>query len=163
MSQHSRRFPKKMTASLAHRGPDDDGHEIRRFGEAVVGFGFRRLSIIDLSPLGHQPMINEITGDIIVFNGEVYNYQELEGLEEIGHQFKSNSDTEVVLRAFQQWGTGCINRFNGMFAIALYNPAANKVQIFRDRAGVKPLYYYWDGELFLFGSEIKGISSASGI
>ncbi|MBL0342420.1 MAG: hypothetical protein IPP71_16845 [Bacteroidetes bacterium] len=154
---------KKMTSSLAHRGPDDDGFEIRRFSDVVVGFGFRRLAIIDLSPKGHQPMINELTGDMLIFNGEVYNFSEIrKELEALGHHFKSQSDTEVVLRSFQEWGTSCVSKFNGMFAIALYNPTANKVQLFRDRAGVKPLFYYWDGELFLFGSELKAFHQHPG-
>jgi len=154
---------RKMTSSIAHRGPDDDGYEIRQFEDVKIGFGFRRLSIIDLSPLGHQPMINESNGDIIIFNGEVYNFAEIrEELEKKGHRFKSQSDTEVVLKSFQEWGTACLDRFNGMFAIALFNPLSNKVHFFRDRSGVKPLFYYWDGNLFLFGSELKAFHQHPG-
>ncbi|HMT29814.1 MAG TPA: asparagine synthase (glutamine-hydrolyzing), partial [Bacteroidia bacterium] len=152
----TREILKRMTHVIAHRGPDDDGYEIRKFENATIGFGFRRLSIIDLSPQGHQPMINESTGDIIIFNGEVYNFKQLRSeLEKLGHKFKSQTDTEVVLKSFQEWGINCVNRFNGMFAIAIFNPLANKVHILRDRPGVKPLFYYWDGNLFLFGSELK--------
>ncbi|MBK9048858.1 MAG: asparagine synthase (glutamine-hydrolyzing) [Bacteroidetes bacterium] len=153
----------KMTRSIAHRGPDDEGGEMRHFGDATVGLGFRRLSVIDLSPLGHQPMINDINGDILVFNGEVYNYAEIrKELESLGHAFKSHSDTEVVLKSFQAWGSACVHKFIGMFAIVIYNPSANKVHIFRDRAGVKPLYYYWDGTLFLFASELKAFHQHPG-
>ena len=146
----------RMTGAIAHRGPDDSGSEIRYFGDATVGLGFRRLSVIDLSSAGHQPMINEQNGDILVFNGEVYNFAEIrQELIEAGHKFKSKTDTEVVLRAFQAWGTSCVDKFIGMFAIVIYNPAGNRVVCIRDRAGVKPFYYYWDGQLFLFASELK--------
>jgi asparagine synthase (glutamine-hydrolysing) len=154
---------KRMTDSLIHRGPDDSGTEVRTQSGASIGFGFRRLSIIDLSPAGHQPMINEINGDMIVFNGEVYNFTEIrEQLEELGHRFNSKSDTEVVLKSFQQWGVTCVERFIGMFAIVLFSPATGKVHFFRDRAGVKPLYYYWDGKLFMFASELKAFHQHPG-
>lgn len=152
-----------MTNSLAHRGPDDSGFFIDRFEQATIGLGFRRLSIIDLSSAGHQPMVNAVNGDIIVFNGEVYNFKELRReLEQKQHQFKSNTDTEVVLKSFQEWGTACVERFNGMFVIVIYSPATGRIHFFRDRAGVKPLYYYWEGGLFLFASELKAFHEHPG-
>ena len=145
-----------MRESLIHRGPDDSGLEISETKEAVVGFGFRRLSIIDLTPLGKQPLTNEITGDVVMLNGEIYNYRELrKDLEALGHSFKSNSDTEVVLKSFQQYGLKCVDGFIGMYAIALHDKKNNRLVFFRDRAGVKPLYWYWNDDLFLFGSELK--------
>ena len=123
-----------MRESLVHRGPDDSGEAIMDIPGATVGFGFRRLSIIDLSPLGHQPMTNEATGDVVMLNGEIYNYRELrKDLEALGHSFRSNSDTEVVLKAYQQYGLKCVDGFIGMFAIALFDKKNNKVIFFRDR------------------------------
>jgi len=152
-----------MRESLHHRGPDDHGLEISDTNNAVVGFGFRRLSIIDLSPLGHQPMTNDVTGDVIMLNGEIYNYRELrKDLESLGHKFKSNSDTEVILKSYQQYGLKCVDGFIGMFAIALHDKKNNRVVFFRDRAGVKPLFWYWDDGLFLFGSELKTFHQHSG-
>jgi asparagine synthase (glutamine-hydrolysing) len=145
-----------MRECLRHRGPDDDGLEISETNHSSVGFGFRRLSIIDLSPLGHQPMTNEVTGDVIMLNGEIYNYRELrKDLEALGHKFKSNSDTEVVLKSYQQYGLKCVDGFIGMFAIAIHDKKNNRAVFFRDRAGVKPFYWYWKNDLFLFGSELK--------
>jgi asparagine synthase (glutamine-hydrolysing) len=147
---------KEMTNTLIRRGPDDSGFEFVHTNNAHIGLGFRRLSIIDLSAGGHQPMVNTETGDIMVFNGEIYNYQTIRiELEEKGLKFTSQSDTEVVLKAYQQWGIRCIDKFIGMFVIVIYNPSHHKVHIFRDRAGVKPLFYYWDGTIFLFASELK--------
>jgi len=145
-----------MRETLHHRGPDDQGEAFLDTAKAYVGFGFRRLSIIDLSPLGHQPMTNDETGDVVMLNGEIYNYKEIrQELESLGHSFKSNSDTEVVLKAYMQWKEKCVDRFIGMFAIALFDKPANQVVFFRDRAGVKPLYWYWHEGLFLFASELK--------
>ena len=109
---------KRMTDIIAHRGPDSEGH----YTDGPVGFGHRRLSIIDLSPHGHQPMANE-TGDVvIVFNGEIYNFQKLRvDLESHGHQFHSQTDTEVIIHAYEQWGEDCVHRFNGMFAFAIWD------------------------------------------
>ena len=138
-----------MRETLMHRGPDDSGLELFNTFSANIGFGFRRLSIIDLSPLGHQPMTNEVNGDVIMLNGEIYNYRELRNdLEKLGHKFRTNSDTEIVLKSFQQYGTKCVDGFIGMFAIALYNKNNNKVLFFRDRAGVKPFYWYWRDGIF---------------
>ena len=145
-----------MRESLVHRGPDDSGEEIADTRNATVAFGFRRLSIIDLSPLGHQPMTNEETGDVVMMNGEIYNYRELrKDLEAKGYRFKSSSDTEVVMKSYQHYGTKCVDGFIGMFAIAIHNKKSDTVVFFRDRAGVKPLYWYWQDDLFLFGSELK--------
>ncbi|HLT82126.1 MAG TPA: asparagine synthase (glutamine-hydrolyzing) [Cyclobacteriaceae bacterium] len=144
----------QMRDALAHRGPDDKGDLLVRAPTATVGLGHRRLSIIDLSPLGHQPMSAQ--GYHIVFNGEIYNFQEIrKPLVELGHQFTSHCDTEVILRAFIEWGPKAVDRFIGMFAFAIYDENQNRVYLFRDRAGVKPLYYFWDGSCMLFASELK--------
>ncbi|MFI5218340.1 MAG: asparagine synthase (glutamine-hydrolyzing) [Bacteroidia bacterium] len=147
---------KKMTGAVYHRGPDDDGYEIFNRNDVTVGFGFRRLSIIELSDLGHQPMVNEHSGDVIIYNGEVYNYREIRNeLEQDGFKFRGKSDTEVILKAYEKWGNDCVHHFNGMFAFVIYDAKKQKVIFFRDRAGVKPLYYYWKDGIFLFGSELK--------
>ena len=145
---------KSMTDAMVHRGPDDAGYEIFDQDNSSVGFGQRRLSILDLSPLGHQPMSFEhITVD---FNGEIYNFKEIKlALEEKGYSFKSWSDTEVIVKAYHCWGLDMLGKFIGMFAIAILDKEQKKVHFIRDRAGVKPLYYYWEEDLFLFGSELK--------
>lgn len=146
----------KMTATLNHRGPDDSGTEIYINDNATVGFGQTRLAIIDLSPGGHQPM--EYKNLSLIYNGEIYNYKEIkEELKTFGHQFISTSDTEMILHAFEEWGPGCVEKFIGMFAFVIYDKKEKKIYIFRDRAGVKPLYYYQREDLFLFGSELKAI------
>jgi asparagine synthase (glutamine-hydrolysing) len=154
---------KSMTDAIAHRGPDGDGF----YTDGPVGLGHRRLAIIDLSPAGRQPMANETADIIITYNGEVYNFQELQvELQALGHRFRSKTDSEVVVRAYEEWGERCVERFNGMFAFAVYDrrPAAGggrraggRLFIARDRHGVKPLYYYRDGSAFLFASEIKAL------
>ena len=147
---------KKMTDSMEHRGPDDAGHEVYEAPGVTIGFGQRRLSILDLSPLGHQPMH---FGDLIVnFNGEIYNFKEIrKELEEKGYSFTSWSDTEVILKGYHCWGLDVLHKFIGMFAIALYDKQKEQLILIRDRAGVKPLYYYWNKELLLFGSELKAL------
>jgi len=144
----------ESTDLMTHRGPDDAGYWVR----GAVGLGHRRLSIIDLSPLGHQPMFNE-DGEIgLVYNGEIYNYLELyRELRQSGHRFRSQSDTEVIIHGYEQWGFDCLQRFNGMFAFGLWDEGRQSLWVARDRLGVKPLYYFWDGEVFLFSSEIKPI------
>ncbi len=145
-----------MIEVIFHRGPDDHGIELRTAGQAQLGFGFRRLSIIDLTDAGHQPMIDDQTGNLIVFNGEVYNFSEIRReLEKEGFSFKSRTDTEVILKAYARWGKDCVRRFNGMFAIVIHDLPGNKVLMIRDRLGVKPLHYYWNDDVFLFGSELK--------
>lgn len=146
----------KMTDVLTHRGPDDSGYKVWNTEKATIGFGHRRLSIIDLSPLGHQPMYSTDGRWAIVFNGEIYNYKEIQAeLRTLGYQFKSNSDTEVIIYAVDCWGLAAVHRFIGMFSFALYDTKNNKIHLVRDRAGVKPLYYYWQDNLFMFGSELK--------
>lgn len=145
-----------MTNILEHRGPDDKGYKLWNKEKMSIGFGHRRLSIIDLSPLGHQPMFSKNGRWAIVFNGEVYNYKEIQAeLIALGYQFASNSDTEVIINAFDCWGEKAVHKFIGMFAFVLYDMRDNQILIFRDRAGVKPLYYYWKDGLFLFASELK--------
>lgn len=147
---------RSMSNAIIHRGPDDSGNEIYDTPSAQVGFGFRRLSIIELSTLGHQPMHYPEKGLSIIFNGEIYNFREIrKELETLGYSFRSHSDTEVILKSYAQWGTECVHRFIGMFAIAVYDAPAQRVILFRDRAGVKPLFYYQQHGLLLFGSELK--------
>lgn len=148
----------EMNETLHHRGPDDGG--IWQFEEenVFIGIAHRRLSIMDLSVLGHQPMFSQDGNFAIVFNGEVYNFKDLKiELEGLGYFFKSNSDTEVILAAYQQWGEAAIKRIDGMFAYALVDIKKNKMICARDRIGKKPFYYYWDGQTFIFASEIKAI------
>ncbi|MBV8686768.1 MAG: asparagine synthase (glutamine-hydrolyzing) [Alphaproteobacteria bacterium] len=141
-----------MTGAIARRGPDDCGYYL----EDGVGLGHRRLSIIDLSPLGHQPMRFERL--VTVFNGEIYNYREVaEELVRRGYSFTSSSDTEVVLKAFHCWGPRCVERFIGMFAFALWDEAEKALYLIRDRAGVKPLYYYEKDGRFAFASTLNGL------
>ena len=142
------------TDLMAHRGPDDAGYWV----QGSLGLGHRRLSIIDLSPLGHQPMFNEDGAVALVYNGEIYNYQELfQPLRDQGHCFKSKSDTEVIIHAYEEFGFDCLQKFNGMFAFGLWDEGRQLLWVARDRLGIKPLYYYWDGSVFIFASEIKPI------
>lgn len=143
-----------MTDILHHRGPDDSGYSFYENEYADVGLGHRRLSILDLSTHGHQPMGFENLE--IVFNGEVYNFKEIkEELKKNGYTFYSDSDTEVILKAYHKWGIKAVDRFNGMFALVIYDKISEKLILLRDRAGVKPLYYYHKDNLFLFASELK--------
>lgn len=145
---------RKMTQKLAHRGPDDEGV----FADGPVGLGHRRLSIIDVSKLGHQPMSNEDDTIWIAYNGEIYNFLEIrESLVKLGHKFRSKTDTEVVLHSYEQWGADCLEKFNGMFAFAIFDKKSGQFFLARDRFGKKPLYYYLDSEKFVFASEIKAI------
>lgn len=151
-----------MTNSMAHRGPDDRGHVILSYDDNIdknyVAFGHRRLKIIDLSDKAHQPMLNP-RGDIaITYNGEIYNYLELKNeLIKKGYSFISTSDTEVILKSYKEWGIDCFERFNGMWALAIFDKKRRKVILSRDRLGKKPLYYYKTQDLFIFASEIKAI------
>jgi len=143
---------KQMTDSLSHRGPDGEGCWVDSF----IGLGHRRLAVIDLSDLAHQPM--QAGHHMISYNGEVYNYQNLRAeLESLGHAFVSRSDTEVVLKAYAQWGENCLGRFNGMFAFAIWDARTKRLFLARDRYGMKPLYYYHKGATLVFASEIKAI------
>lgn len=147
---------KRMTDAIAHRGPDGEGQWI----EGNVGIGHRRLAIIDLSPAGHQPMI---TGDhryVLSYNGEIYNYREIRTeLEALGYWFRSQTDSEVVLNALAQWGPDALLKFNGMFGLALWDRKEKTLLLARDRYGIKPLYYAWQGQCFAFGSEQKAITA----
>jgi asparagine synthase (glutamine-hydrolysing) len=172
----------KMTNVLHHRGRDDDGFLAVNFdsrkaypltgkGSKVPGLkleefntpvhlflGHRRLSILDLSPSGHQPMSNEDGTLWIVHNGEVYNFLEIKKeLESLGHDFRSRTDTEVILHAYKEWGVDCLSRFNGMWAFAIWDLPKKRIFCSRDRAGVKPFYYLYDGKRFCFTSEIKAL------
>ena len=143
-----------MRDSLSHRGPDDAG----TWTQGPVGLGHRRLSIIDLSPAGHQPMCNEDGTIWIAFNGEIYNFQELRTeLEGRGHHFKSQTDTEVVLHLFEDLGIRCVERLNGMFAFSIWDRRNKRLYLARDRLGIKPLYYSLQGRSLLWGSELKAL------
>lgn len=149
---------KRMTDAIAHRGPDGEGHYI----DGGLGLGHRRLAIIDLSEAGHQPMSTEDGRYVIAYNGEVYNFKELRiELESIGHRFHSSTDSEVVLKALAEWGEQALTRFNGMFALALWDKSERRLMLARDRYGIKPLYYAWVGSTLLFASEIKAIIASS--
>jgi asparagine synthase (glutamine-hydrolysing) len=147
---------KNMTDRIQHRGPDGEGF----FVENHIGLGHRRLAIIDLSPAGHQPMISRNQQIVLSYNGEIYNFQELRlELESLGHQFRSRTDTEVVLNAWLEWGEAAVHKFNGMFAFAIWDKKEKALYLVRDRYGVKPLYYgIWNNKL-LFASEQKAILS----
>jgi asparagine synthase (glutamine-hydrolysing) len=147
----------RMSEVIKHRGPDEEGYYLSE----KVGFGFRRLSILDLSQLGHQPMFSSDGQKVMVFNGEIYNYVELrKELESLGHTFKSAGDTEVLLNAYLQWGPECLRRFNGMWAFMIYDIEKCKLFGSRDRFGKKPLYRYQNGDQIFFASEIKAILSS---
>ena len=156
-------FRDSMSAAtdlLSHRGPDDAG--LFFDDEHGVGMGHRRLSIIDLSTTGHQPMDSDDGNSVIVFNGEVYNFSDIKKeLTGFGHQFKGTSDTEVVLKAYIQWGVECLEKFIGMFAFAIWDKTSKKFFIARDRLGIKPIYYYFEGKTLIFGSELKALMAFS--
>ncbi len=180
----------QATTLLRHRGPDDEGYLLvdtatgcpSHFGgsdtisqlhlprlENAAGksfdlaLGFRRLSILDLSPAGHQPMASADGRCWIIYNGEIYNYLELRSeLASHGHRFRTGTDTEVILAAYQQWGRDCLARFNGMWAFALWDNAQRQLFCARDRFGIKPFYYFWNNEIFAFASEIKALLKICG-
>ncbi|MCK4417454.1 MAG: asparagine synthase (glutamine-hydrolyzing), partial [Candidatus Latescibacteria bacterium] len=141
---------------LTHRGPDDSG--LFFDPKAGIGLGHRRLSVIDLSAAGRQPMASDDGRVQIAYNGEVYNFEEIRViLEGYGHHFKSDSDTEVILKAYLQWGIDCLKRFVGMFAIALWDSRKQCLFLARDRLGIKPLYYHFSRGTLLFASELKAL------
>jgi len=143
---------RSMTDAIAHRGPDGEGF----YTDGFVGLGHRRLAIIDLSAAGHQPMATHEGDVVLTYNGEVYNFQELRlELQAKGYQFRSRTDTEVVLYAYKEWGPQCLDKFNGMFAFATWDRRSQTLFLARDRYGIKPLYYTQLGNTFLFASEIK--------
>ncbi len=144
----------RMGAAIAHRGSDGDGH----WHEGPVGLAHRRLAIIDLSPLAAQPMFSADKRHVLTYNGEIYNYRDLrKELEILGHAFRTNSDTEVLLAAWAEWGAGALSRLNGMFAFAVFDRKTAELHLCRDRYGIKPLYYSVSGSALIFGSEAKAI------
>ena len=145
---------RRMTNALAHRGPDGEGI----YTDGAMGLGHRRLAIIDLSSGGHQPMLTPDNRYVLSYNGELYNFKELRiELRRLGHKFSSNSDSEVVLHSFVEWGSSCVDRFNGMFAFAIWDCHKQELFLARDRYGVKPLYYAFVADSLIFGSEQKAI------
>ncbi|MBI4036891.1 asparagine synthetase B, partial [Candidatus Daviesbacteria bacterium] len=145
---------KRMSTSIAHRGPDDEGLYISP--NKNIGLVNRRLAIIDLSKRGHQPM--GYKGRVITFNGEIYNFQqEREKLKKLGYRFKSDTDTEVILALYDKYGTKCLTHLRGMFAFAIYDPKQKTIFLARDRIGKKPLKYFFNNEVFIFASELKAI------
>jgi len=151
---------RRMSDLIAHRGPDGEG----QYADGPVGLANRRLAIIDPRPEGDQPMV-DATGDfVITYNGELYNYRELRSeLERAGRSFRTDTDTEVVLNAYAQWGGACVERFNGMFAFAVWDRSRSELFLARDRYGIKPLYYAEVGPVVLFGSEIKSLLAHDGL
>jgi asparagine synthase (glutamine-hydrolysing) len=144
---------------LRHRGPDDHGIWLNDTG---VGLGHTRLSILDLSDAAHQPMVSADENHVVVFNGEIYNFGEIRTeLESLGHTFRGTGDTEVILKSFIEWGSDAVKRFIGMFAIAIWNEREQTMELVRDRVGVKPLHFGWDGKILVFGSELKAIRAFS--
>ena len=144
----------EMVKSIKHRGPDFQGV----YRDDTIYLGHARLSILDLSKDANQPMIDSNRDYILVYNGEIYNFKSLrDTLYGLGHKFRSNSDTEVILRGFMEWGVELFKKLNGMFAFSIYDKREEKLYIARDRFGIKPLYYYYDNQNFIFGSEIKAI------
>ena len=145
---------RRMADALAHRGPDGEG----TYADGPAGLAHRRLAVLDPSPAGHQPMATPDGRYVVSYNGEVYNFQELRAeLQAAGHTFASRTDTEVVLRACAAWGPACVERFNGMFAFALWDRDRRELLLARDRYGIKPLYYTFAGSALVFASEQKGL------
>lgn len=157
--QKMRYVVQNMSQALTHRGPDDGGRWVD--AQSGVALGHRRLAILDLSPEGHQPMNSANGRYMIAFNGEIYNFLELRhDLERLGHAFRGHSDTEVMLASFSEWGVEqSVQRFNGMFAFAVWDRQERLLHLGRDRLGEKPLYYGWSGQTFLFGSELKALKA----
>jgi asparagine synthase (glutamine-hydrolysing) len=157
--QHWRDDLPKAISAMHHRGPDDRGNWL----EGNVGLGHARLSILDLTEHGHQPMVSQNGRWIMVFNGEIYNFADIRReLESLEHHFAGTGDSEVILAAFQQWGKEAVRHFIGMFAIALWDKQDKSLTLIRDRLGVKPLYYGWDGTTLWFGSELKALRAFKG-
>lgn len=153
---------KNMNDTMVHRGPDDAGEVFFSFSDNVtVGLAHRRLSVVDLSANGHQPFRSKTDDVIVVFNGEIYNYQQLKQ-ELTEYHFVSDSDTEVIIAAYEKWGTDFVSHLDGMFAIALYDRKKKTITLVRDRIGKKPLYYYWKNGEFVFASELKPIMQFPG-
>jgi len=152
------RIVKAMTDVISHRGPDDDGFYLAAHASSQLALGHRRLSIIDVSSHGHQPMFNESGELAIIYNGEIYNHADLRPpLEAAGHRYGSHCDTETIIHSYEQYGVDCVKQFRGMFSFALWDQRTGTLFCARDRLGIKPFYYYFDGGVFVFGSEIKAI------
>src|SRR5450759_4141714 len=150
---------RRMTAAIAHRGPDDN----RFYNDSCASLGHRRLSIIDVSA-GHQPMTNEDGSLWIIYNGEIFNHADLRpGLEAAGHRYVTHCDTETILHAYEQYGPDCVTHFRGMFSFAIWNKNTRTLFCARDRLGIKPFYYHWDGRRLVFASEIKALLCYPGI
>ncbi|HEY4785457.1 MAG TPA: asparagine synthase (glutamine-hydrolyzing), partial [Bacteroidales bacterium] len=145
-----------MTSSMAHRGPDAEGI----WGNDHLILGHRRLSIIDLSADGTQPMISNDQRYVLVFNGEIYNFREIK-YELKNYAFRTRTDSEVILAAYSEWGKSCVEHFNGMFAFAIWDNVKNELFLVRDRLGIKPIYYFMDDEKFIFSSEIRTILASN--
>ena len=144
--------------SLRHRGPDSSAEAVFETQNAFVGLGHRRLSILDVSSNGSQPMYSDDKSVVIILNGEVYNFKEIrQELITLGYSFHSDSDTEVIIKAYQQYGIEAVHKFIGMFAFAIYDIKKQLIYLLRDRAGVKPLYYFHKNNYLLFASELKSI------
>jgi len=151
---------RRMTDAIRHRGPDGEGFHVA----GPVGLGHRRLSIIDLSTAASQPLSNEDGSVHVIYNGEIYNFQDIRSeLESRGHRFKSRTDSEVIVHAYEEWGTDCLARFNGMFAFALWDQRLERLWLVRDRLGVKPLFYALTADGIRFGSEIKAVIADTGV
>src|SRR5215475_6871299 len=149
----ARRDIEAMTKTIVHRGPDDEGCYLA----GPLGFGFRRLSIIDLGG-GHQPMSDREESVWVAFNGEIYNFRELRvELEQHGHVFRTNSDTEVIVHGYKQWGDEVLNRLNGMFGLAIWDVYKQRLVLARDPFGIKLVYYKIDGDRLYFGSELRAV------
>ena len=147
----------RMTRTIVHRGPDDEGIYL----SGSLGLGFRRLAILDLTPAGHQPMSDDDGRTWIVFNGEIYNFQEIRSeLEGLGHRFKSHCDTEVIVRGYRQWGEDVLQRLNGMFGLAIWDVPRRRLLLARDAMGIKPIYYSLENGSLIFGSEIRPVLAA---
>ena len=147
---------KDMQQAIAHRGPDSDG----LFVEEGIGLAHTRLAIIDLSPAGHQPMFSNDNNIVLSFNGEIYNFEEIKSQIK-DYKFKSKTDTELIIAAYQKWGIKCIEKLNGMFVISIWDKKKNELFIARDRLGIKPLYFYKDDDSFLFSSEVRSLLASN--
>lgn len=149
---------RSMVSAIGHRGPDDKGLWSARSGKGEVVLGHTRLSILDLSAAGHQPMQDKVAGNVLTFNGEIYNFRQVrDELRDTGGRWVSGTDSEVILRAYARWGKSCLGRLRGMFAFALYERASGGLFLARDRVGIKPLYYYRGDGFFVFASEVRAI------
>ena len=145
-----------MTRTMVHRGPDDEGY----YFDGPLGFGFRRLSIIDLAT-GHQPMSDQEETVWVVFNGEIYNFPDLRReLKSFGHVFRTDSDTEVIVHGYKQWGDDVLNRLNGMFGLAIWDTRERRLLVARDPFGIKLIYYRIEGPRLYFGSEMRAVRAA---